>query len=469
MNEAMKIFTRFHLAMRNFGHSPSLNSHEKRKLGIFNLMNFVGLLAGLSIAFMGWSKGRFMPSSSWQIFFFSPLINVVALMFNYFGKYELSRMSFFTLYPLLLTWTYALKIDIGGDLFFIAFGVIAVFFLQNIYNIIFSFSLSMTCYFLANAVWNDCVFRLEAVNYTLYQVNHLLAIFFIFYALFLIRNENVRYQLQILNKNGQLRRSNRRIWLQKADLAEKAALLEQHTIQLTELNFLKNKLFSIIAHDLKGPIYALQMLFKNMYRYDLPADEIKTMLPDVVNDLNTTTNQMENLLHWVKSQMNEETVEWQMLEISSVVSEVLQLLHLQVESKGILVKIRLEKPAYARGDREIVNLVLRNLISNAIKYTPEGGTITVDAREDKSHIEVFIKDSGAGISPEGLQQLNSGNFYTTKGTANEKGTGFGLMLCKEFLSRSGGRLNIQSEPGKGSIFSFTLPKGAQHAAPAVSI
>jgi signal transduction histidine kinase len=230
---------------------------------------------------------------------------------------------------------------------------------------------------------------------------------------------------------------------------------------LTELNYLKNKLFSVIAHDLKGPVYALHGLFKNMQRYDLPGDEIKTMIPEVVSELGATTNQMENLLEWVKGQMNEERVEREMLEISTVIRGVLQLLHLQLEAKRIQIKMRMDGPAYVSGDKEMVNLVLRNLISNAIKFTPEEGTITLDAREDKCHIEIFVRDSGTGMSPDVLQRLIEGSHYTSAGTANEPGTGLGLMLCKEFLSRNGGRLNIQSEPGKGSTFSFTLPKGMQ--------
>ncbi|HWK04883.1 MAG TPA: HAMP domain-containing sensor histidine kinase [Puia sp.] len=445
MNGVMKGFFRFHLKLRNFGYSPSLNGHEKRKLGIFNLMNFFGLLIGVAIPIMGWSKGYFLSAFAWWVAFIPALISLTALICNSFRKYELARMCFFTLYPLLITWIYALKMDIGTDFFFIAFGVVSVFFLQSIYNIIFSFSLSMTCYFLAHAIWNDCEYKLETVNYSLYQSSHLLAIFFIFYGLFLIRNENVRHQLQILNKNRQLRRSNGKIQLQKKDLVE--------------LNYLKNKLFSVVAHDLRGPVHALHALFKNMQRYDLPGDEIKTLLPDVVKDISSTCGQMENLLHWVKSQMQEECVEPQVIEISKIITEVLQFLHLQVMAKRIHIRSRIEKPAYISGDKEMVNLVLRNLISNAIKFTPEEGTITLDAREESSYIEIFVEDTGVGIRPETLQQLIEDVHYTTPGTANESGTGLGLMLCKEFLSRNGGRLNIHSEPGKGSIFSFTLPKG----------
>jgi signal transduction histidine kinase len=106
----------------------------------------------------------------------------------------------------------------------------------------------------------------------------------------------------------------------------------------------------------------------------------------------------------------------------------------------------------------MINLVLRNLLSNAIKFTPEKGTVTTRVNENKSLIEIWIKDSGEGISDEALQKIRSNNFYTTKGTANEAGTGLGLMLCKEYLHRNNSELFIETHPGKGSIFSFTLQR-----------
>jgi signal transduction histidine kinase len=299
----------------------------------------------------------------------------------------------------------------------------------------------------------------EKNNYYFFIFNHLLAIFFIFYGLLLIKNENTRYQTQTRDKNWQLRRSNLKILRQKADISGKAALLEEQTQQLTELNTLKNKLFSVIAHDLKAPLYALRTLFRNVQVYDLPGEEIKLLIPEVVNELTYTTGLMENLLQWAKSQMQAESVHPQLLDISRIAKEVLQLLRLQAEAKNIYINSKIERPVYVYADKDMINLVLRNLLSNAIKFTPEEGSICIEAREMRSYIEVFVQDTGTGISQEGLQKLMDENYYTTRGTEGEAGTGLGLMLCKDFLSRNGGRMHIESEPGKGSTFSFTLPKG----------
>jgi signal transduction histidine kinase len=279
---------------------------------------------------------------------------------------------------------------------------------------------------------------------TLYLVNQLLGIVFIFYGLFLVKKENASYQARVLSKNR--------------EIEEKAALLKTQTTELSDLNSVKNKLFSVIAHDLKTPMYALRNLFRSIQQQNLPAKEIKSMLPDVIDDLNYTTGLMENLLHWAKSQMQSEAIKVHMIDLHDMVREVIQLLQLQADAKDITIQSKMESPVFALADRDMINLVIRNLLSNAIKFTPNGGQVSIDANEMSSYIEVYIKDSGRGISQEALQKINQNNYFTTNGTAQEPGTGLGLMLCKEFLVKNGGQLCIESEPGAGSIFSFTLPR-----------
>jgi two-component system sensor histidine kinase/response regulator len=140
-----------------------------------------------------------------------------------------------------------------------------------------------------------------------------------------------------------------------------------------------------------------------------------------------------------------------------LMSDVSQLLRLQAEAKRIRVEFKAESTVYAFADADMINLVLRNLLSNAIKFTPQHGSISLGVHKLPSGAKVTVRDSGEGISAEALDKINLNNYYTTKGTANESGTGLGLLLCKEFLARNGGKMHIESEPGKGSVFSFTLP------------
>jgi signal transduction histidine kinase len=325
---------------------------------------------------------------------------------------------------------------------------------------LFSVSLSMISYFMLAVVLKNYQYQLATANYFFYLFNQILAIIFIFYGLFLIKKENSDYQFSILTKSRDLHKKNMEIQIQKTEIGEKAKLLEKQTNELTDLNSLKNKLFSVIAHDLKTPMYALRNLFRNMQQQDLPASEIKVMIPDVVNDLNYTTGLMENLLQWAKSQMQSDAVKPQTVDVTKITEDVLQLLRLQAEAKQIYIESKVDSPVYAFADKDMINLVLRNLLSNAIKFTPEQGYISVGINEMSSFVEVFVQDSGMGISIEALQKIQQNDYFTTKGTASESGTGLGLMLCKEFLAKNGGQMHIESELGKGSIFSFTLPRSA---------
>jgi signal transduction histidine kinase len=167
---------------------------------------------------------------------------------------------------------------------------------------------------------------------------------------------------------------------------------------------------------------------------------------------------MENLLQWSKTQMQSSSAKQEELEVSKMINEVLQLLHLQAEAKQIYIENKNNAPVYVYADKDMVNLILRNLLSNAIKFTPNQGYIEVGVNEVSSFVEIYVQDTGVGISKEAIQKINESNFYTTKGTSSESGTGLGLMLCKEFLHKNGGQMHIESEPGKGSIFSFTLPR-----------
>jgi two-component system sensor histidine kinase/response regulator len=166
---------------------------------------------------------------------------------------------------------------------------------------------------------------------------------------------------------------------------------------------------------------------------------------------------MENVLHWARSQMQADTINPQVIDVPGLITEVARLLKLQADAKRIRVSLQADAYVAAFADRDMVNLILRNLVSNAIKYTPEGGSIVVGAHPADGGTALFVRDTGMGIPSEALEKIQLSNFYTTKGTAGEAGTGLGLMLCKEFIVRNGGALHIESLPGKGSTFTFTLP------------
>jgi len=235
-------------------------------------------------------------------------------------------------------------------------------------------------------------------------------------------NAEVQKQNQIIDEKARLLQKQNEI------IDEKARLLQQQANELSEMNSMKNKLFSVISHDLKAPLYALRNLFRSVQQYDMPAEDIKRFVPEVVNDLNYTTALMENLLIWVKSQMQINMMHPQILEVSELVNDAVNLLRLQAHSKNILVVFGQEQPVFIYADRDMISLVIRNLLSNAIKFTPLEGRVEIGIRVKAKLVEVFVKDTGVGMDQKTQKQLFENKYYSTKGTANETGTGLGLML-----------------------------------------
>jgi signal transduction histidine kinase len=325
---------------------------------------------------------------------------------------------------------------------------------------IFSLCFSMVSYFLLSVVLKQYQYQLHELNYGLYLFNEGLALVLIFYGLYLIKKENAGYQARILAKNQALHEKHVQIQIQANQLQQNADQLGRQAEELRELNSLKNKLFSVISHDLKTPLYALRNMFANVQQNNMSAIELRKMVPDVMTDLNYTVGLMDNLLQWAKTQMQTDRVRPQDVNIGTSISDVLQLLRLQAKAKQIRIRNLAKGDIYGYMDKDMMSLVLRNLISNAIKFTPRKGSVLIGVNDHPSFIEIYVKDSGSGISSEAMSKLTRNDFYTTKGTANESGTGLGLMLCREFIARNGGQLHIESEKGKGSIFSFSLPKTA---------
>jgi len=443
--------------IKTIGISPDLEEYESRKLRVFNLLNFFQLIFGIAIPISAAISSHKISPLGWVAACMPALVSVLVLFLNSRRNYEVSTLCYFILYPVITSIVYLSGMNLGIELFFILYGILAVFFIQDIGHMIFTVTLSMISYFILTVVWRNFQFSLE-VNGMLYLFNHLIAIVFIFFGLYLVKKENQNYQLSILESNRQLYEKNAEIEDQRIILAENARLLNKQAIELQDLNTLKNKLFSVIAHDLKSPMYALRNIFQNIEKYDMPAEDVKAMVPEVMKDLNYTTTLMENLLQWAKCQMQTLQVSFGEVNVREVSREVFNLLKSQAELKNIKLVNNIRKNAFVIAQQDMIQLVLRNLVSNAIKFTPVNGCVQIGLENGDDYIEVYVKDSGIGLSREHLNKISHNEYFTTRGTSSEKGTGLGLMLCKEFLTKNNGTLYITSEEGLGSRFSFTLQK-----------
>jgi|GEM_PF-2067327 len=226
--------------------------------------------------------------------------------------------------------------------------------------------------------------------------------------------------------------------------------------ELLTLNREKTRLISIIAHDLNSPLNALKGLLY-IFENDLVSEqELKQLIPEVSKDVNYIASLFNNLLVWARSQIEGSVLQPKEIDLKAMTCETIQLLETQAKRKNIQLKNLIQQPVKAYADEEMTKLVIRNLLSNAIKFTPDNGQITVQAALTDSQAEIAVQDNGQGIPAENRDKLFNNELFTQRGTNNEKGSGLGLILCKDFVERNGGTIRVESEEGKGSTFYFTV-------------
>ncbi|WP_350286060.1 tetratricopeptide repeat-containing sensor histidine kinase [uncultured Croceitalea sp.] len=245
-------------------------------------------------------------------------------------------------------------------------------------------------------------------------------------------------------------------------LTKSTANLERRRAELNELNRTKDKLFSIIGHDLRGPIGALQGALKLFTSGELDKDDFLNFVPKLKTDVDHTLFTLNNLLTWGHSQMNGTKTRPKVTSIGNLVDNNINLLNELAAAKSIKIVNQLPEKSVALIDQDQIDLVLRNLISNAIKFTPKNGLITIGAQSNKNNWQIMVKDTGVGIDKKTIENIfDDVKTTSTYGTNNEKGTGLGLSLCHEMVINNGGEIWVESVPKSGSTFFFTVQKVEQ--------
>lgn len=243
------------------------------------------------------------------------------------------------------------------------------------------------------------------------------------------------------------------------ELYHKTTELVKNEKELRDINETKDKLFSIIGHDLRGPIGAFQGLVKLYRDNEIGKEEFLSFIPKLGADIDHISFTLNNLLSWGQTQMNGSTTKPTVVPLENIVDDNINL-HTEIAtSKSIKLINKLPTNTLAWTDSNQIDVVLRNLISNALKFTPEKGMITIDAIERTNNWEISVRDNGVGMNQEMQAKIFSkSSNVTTYGTNNEKGTGLGLSLCKEMVEKNNGTIWVESIPNRGTCFSFTTPK-----------
>lgn len=268
-----------------------------------------------------------------------------------------------------------------------------------------------------------------------------------------VNDEIILQRDEISKKNSELEKTN-------SLLKEQKISIQLQNNELQDLNAEKNKFFSIIAHDLKNPFQSI-FGFSDLLINDLDTlDKERTLyfVKTIRNSAHNTYDLLENLLMWSRSQTGVIGYNPSTIYLKKMIFEIIRMLHGISLAKNITVSYEIDDDIQIHADRNMMSTVIRNLLSNAIKYTMRSGNVRVVAIKLDYAITISIIDNGIGIDEENVKNLFSISEKTSSlGTENETGTGLGLILCKEFIERHGGRISVESEHGKGSTFMLFLP------------
>jgi signal transduction histidine kinase len=255
--------------------------------------------------------------------------------------------------------------------------------------------------------------------------------------------------------NNKRRKINYMLNEQKEEIADKSLQLEKHIKT-------KDKFFSIVAHDLRSPLNSLKSFTSliNNHADKLTKEEIVTTAKQLDSTIDNTIKMAESLLTWAKQQMQAHECSPEKVNVKLLVDEIAKLYHEAADQKNIRIYVDVPEEATVFADRNHFMFLIRNLVNNAIKFTSLGGTITIKARIVGDQTQISVCDTGIGMSTDTLKNLFEISITKKSyGTAGEKGTGLGLILCKEFVTQNRGKIWVESELGKGSTFYISLPQG----------
>ncbi|WP_429047875.1 tetratricopeptide repeat-containing sensor histidine kinase [Chitinophaga sp. W3I9] len=248
----------------------------------------------------------------------------------------------------------------------------------------------------------------------------------------------------------ELNNKNREVSMQNRIILEQNATLEN-------LNQVKDKIFSVISHDLRSPLAILEGLLFLLKDEKIDAAQFRIYTDELWRDVKNTAYMMDNMLQWASNQMKGIGVKADDFDVTLLLNREFELLQTLARQKEVKLSHELNKSIMVYADPDMIRLVMRNLINNAIKFTPSGGEVMITATHDGEQAEITVKDNGTGIPVENQHRIFSNIYYSTSGTQNEKGCGLGLHLSKDFVERNQGQIWFNSMPGNGSSFSFTIP------------
>jgi two-component system, sensor histidine kinase and response regulator len=417
----------------NFGVHDQLKPYEIKRVKIFNYCNAIGVLSVVvRLLYLQCFAAIDYPAVVLAINAL-PLVVCIAMMICLtLHSYKTATVIFFSCFPPVLATMIFFTNDSGLETYLILFVLLTFFFLHRIKQIIASFSWILVCFLLVTLSGRQQ--QAFAPDFTLSVINYSGAFVFLFITLYFIKFEVWKYEISIRKKKKELQ----------------------------QLNMVKDKVFSVISHDMRTPIVSAIMLMRALEDGAYSNTEFYELLPQLRSSMEETEDLLGNLLIWARNQIEHTEIAVSNVSIATVAAQTMQSLQRNAAEKNIRLINEVPDSYYALADEKSMQIVLRNLLGNAIKFTANDGCIKIKSVVvNDTTINITVEDNGVGIPYDKQELLLSDNYYTSLGTNKERGTGLGLLICKDLVEKNGGHLLFASEPGCGTSFTFSLPAKQQ--------
>jgi two-component system, sensor histidine kinase and response regulator len=431
----IKTYKRLLEKTSNIGLDNTLTNYAKKRLLIFNRLNLIGLL--LAICWFLYHLIIFEKNNI--VFSFLSIMPFVIVMESFFlmyiKKYKAAIYTNFIFIPLILTIT-SIQMNEGTVLMYlIIYSIFPFFYNRNFKTILIQYIYIISLYACSLYFFIDNIIGTSIVFSPLFQG---IGIVFLFLTLY-----SIKTQIMALEKQMQ----------------DGKVALDLKNKELNELLSLKNKVFSVISHDIIVPLVGLKQLTESITNEDLNSSEIKGMFNAMNDEIVKTHGMFTNLLDWSKSQLNGSGFLTTDNLIYNVANTAIEQIKKQATDKKITIINNIDKDLLAHVNQQNILATTRNLLTNAVKFTQLGGLITLSSATTEKEVKIFINDTGIGIEDEKMVNLFGSEFYTSQGTNAETGNGFGLKICKELMQQNGGTVYCEnSTPGIGSTFVIKLAK-----------
>lgn len=427
LDKNMNLFTR----LLNAGITDQLTSYDRRQTKVFNSCNLAGMLiALLRLAYLSFGSSNHYPGF---VLFVNalPLLICGSMMICMFLQFFRTAIVIsFLCFPLTLVAMVWLTGDRELEIYLFLYLFFIFFFLHHLWHIVLAFCWVTSCivavHFSLRSFLAGHSYRPDGM---LEIIDYGFGLAFIFLALYFIKTEISKFEKSIRRKKEELKK----------------------------LNAVKDKVFSVISHDLRSPIGSMILLLREISEASMTIEEFNEHLPDLLANMEQTSDLLDNLLAWARSQIRESALVANEISLNRLADQTIRFLERMADAKNILLINEVPVDCSAYADENSIKIVLRNLIMNAIKFTGSGGVVRVKSGVTGPYVKVMVEDNGIGI-PENKQSLLFGEgYYTSPGTNKEGGSGLGLLICQDLVQKNGGSLLFTSEPGNGSTFSFLLP------------